>query len=78
MSEGKKLVIVAHSWGGIPWSESVNGCEMSEGRDRSGVIHVLLVAAFVGCKGESLKSLIGGELPPFLSNEVWLVLLFVI
>lgn len=45
---GKKVIIVAHSWGGIPGSESVKGFEMVEGGDRGAVMHCLFVSALGG------------------------------
>lgn len=77
MLEHKKVIIVAHSWGGIPGSESVKAFELAGGGgDGGGVMHCLFVSAIVGCKGEILMSIIGNELPYFLSKRGMLVFFF--
>lgn len=76
--EGKTVVVVMHSYGGIVGSEAITE-ELSYTKRQAeglpgGVIHLFLYAAFVLDVGQSVVSLFGGESPNFDSQVSTLVI----
>ena len=64
-----RTIVAGHSYGGLVVIESIRGFEKRGAQD-GGVIHCLVMSAFVGCKGESLMSILDHKLPEFLEVDV--------
>lgn len=54
---GKEIIVVAHSYGGIPTCEAVKGLENEKGH--AGVAKLVLIAAWLLQEGQSLPDIIG-------------------
>jgi pimeloyl-ACP methyl ester carboxylesterase len=71
--EGRDLVVVAHSYGGVVASSSVEGLSKAsrtaEGKV-GGVVKVVYLAAFALDKGQSLLGMLGGNYLPWMKVEV--------
>lgn len=78
VSEGKEVVLVMHSYGGIAGSEAVNGLEKAGRKEKGGVISALFIAAFLVPKGNSLLGMFDNQLPPYLFLNVRLSLPIVV
>ncbi|KAJ5885146.1 hypothetical protein N7495_009656 [Penicillium taxi] len=67
--EGRDLIVVAHSYGGVVTSSSVEGLDKAtrekEGKT-GGVVKVVYMAAFALDKGNSLLDMLGGKPLPFM------------
>ena len=81
MDEGKQVLLVPHSYGGVVATEAV---AEELGRKRrlavgkpGGVIGILYVAAFVIAPGTSIEDLNGGKPAPFVDVDVCLPRFFV-
>ncbi|KAH8602799.1 Alpha/beta hydrolase fold-1 [Bisporella sp. PMI_857] len=63
LDNGKPVVVNAHSWGGIPVNNALDGLSKAEREKdgKSGVIKLTYVAAFVSPEGLSLADFAGGE-----------------
>ncbi|KAG5762741.1 hypothetical protein H9Q72_009141 [Fusarium xylarioides] len=72
LDEGKRIVLVCHSYGGIPGSAAVEGYQVHEREAKGlsgGISHVVYIAAFaLPVKGLSLLSAAGGTHGPFLDR----------
>ncbi len=68
-NQKKEVIVVGHSYGGFVAIESVKGFEKRQGQEGC-VIHCLTMSAFVGCKGESVMSILDHKLPEFLELDV--------
>ncbi|KAJ4136525.1 hypothetical protein NW768_004140 [Fusarium equiseti] len=72
LDEGKKIVLVCHSYGGIPGSAATEGYQIHEREAKGlkgGIIHVVYVASFaLPVKGLSLLAAVGGKFGPFLDR----------
>jgi hypothetical protein len=70
---GNDVVIVAHSYSGVPVSESLKGLakvqRQAEGK-KGGVVRALYVAALIPRLGESLGSLMGNEPASYVNVAV--------
>ncbi|KAI9925362.1 hypothetical protein ASPWEDRAFT_62807 [Aspergillus wentii DTO 134E9] len=69
---GKRIVVVAHSYGGIVSSSAVEGLGKEERNSEGkigGVIEIIYMVAFVVPKGQSLISASGGQLLPWIKTE---------
>ncbi|KAJ5885214.1 hypothetical protein N7495_009724 [Penicillium taxi] len=68
--EGRELIVVAHSYGGVVASSSVEGLDKAtrekEGKT-GGVVKVVYMGSFALDKGKSLLS--GGNPPPFMNID---------
>lgn len=72
VSDAKKVILVMHSYGGIPGTNAVHGLEAAARQDKGeegGIIHCLFVAAFLVPKGKSLLGMFP-EAPPYLCPDV--------
>jgi len=71
--EGKEVVVVMHSYGGVVGSESVHERYGKKARESQGlpggVTQLLYLCAFILPIGASLASALGGGLPPFIKVE---------
>ena len=72
-NEAKDVVLVVHSYGGMPGAASVPGFEKKEREQQGkqgGIVAVLFIAAFGLPKGTSLKEAVGGTYPPWQKQDV--------
>ncbi len=74
VEERKDVVLVMHSYGGVPGSEAVRGLEKSvreqETAEACGVIHCVYITAFLVPTGASFLGLLGGNLPDAVIRDV--------
>lgn len=74
LSDGKEIIVICHSYGGIPGSAAVEGYQIHERRDKGwkgGIKHIVYVASFaLPARGLSLKTAIGGTYGPFMDRTV--------
>ncbi|KAK1451938.1 hypothetical protein CMEL01_06512 [Colletotrichum melonis] len=70
--QGRQIVLVAHSYGGLAAAEGAKGFGIkqraAEGKP-GGVITLMYLAAFVGQKGQSILSMTGNVYPPWTRIE---------
>jgi pimeloyl-ACP methyl ester carboxylesterase len=61
LKAGKDVIVVSHSYGGIPTTEAVGRLmeEQSSGSNDGQVVRLVYIAAFVPVKGDSIASMIG-------------------
>jgi pimeloyl-ACP methyl ester carboxylesterase len=71
--EGRDLIVVAHSYGGVVASSSVEGlnkaARTAEGK-AGGVVKMVYLAAFALDKGQSLLGMLGGNYLPWMKVDV--------
>ncbi|KAI8947352.1 Alpha/beta hydrolase fold-1 [Xylaria longipes] len=68
INEGKEVILVAHSYGGIVASNAVDGLGIEQRTSNSlngSIIMILYLAAFVVPAGTDLKTNLGGSYPPW-------------
>ena len=67
--EAKDVIVVTHSYGGIPVGGAVSGlskiARTKEGK-QGGVIGIVYITAFVFLEGTSILDIFRGEWPPFI------------
>ena len=67
VDEGKEVILIGHSYGGVPACQSVRGLEknqrVKDGK-AGGIVRVIFMAAFVIPEGTSTFQYTGGNLPP--------------
>ncbi|CEO59973.1 hypothetical protein PMG11_04620 [Penicillium brasilianum] len=71
--EGKQVVVVAHSYGGMVGAGAVKGLgytERQKGGKTGGVIMLVYMAAFVAKLGTSLLDMLGGNWLPWMKLDV--------
>lgn len=72
LSDGKDVVIVAHSYGGVVAGGAARGLaketRSAQGHDTS-VVGLIYVAGNITLEGESLLAAIGGAWPPFIKFD---------
>ncbi|MCJ1377259.1 hypothetical protein MMC17_000351 [Xylographa soralifera] len=73
VDEGKDVIVVMHSYGGVVGTQAVDASLGKKARQNKGlaggVIHLLYLCAFILPLGDSLGSALGGGLPPFIKVE---------
>ncbi|PYI11009.1 alpha/beta-hydrolase [Aspergillus sclerotiicarbonarius CBS 121057] len=70
--EGKHLIVVAHSYGGVVVSNAVKGLDKaSRARDgkSGGIIQVVYMGSFALDRGQSLLGVLGGTYPPWWRGD---------
>jgi hypothetical protein len=70
---GQEVIIVSHSWSGLPVASALDGLERStleNAGKKGGVIKLVYIAAFIPQVGESLISAFGGTPPPWYVLDV--------
>ena len=74
VGQGKDVVVVAHSYGGVVASEAVKeelGKKARESKgERGGVVRLVYISGFVLDQGASLAGLFGGNFPPHFQMNV--------
>lgn len=71
--EGRDLVVVAHSYGGVVASSAVEGLSKAvrtQAGKPGGVVKVIYLAAFALDRGQSLLGMLGGNYLPWMKVEV--------
>lgn len=66
--EHREVITVGHSYGAFVVTESIRGFEDFR-VGQGGVIHCLVMSAFIGCKGDSVMSLLDHKMPEFLELD---------
>lgn len=73
--EGQQIILVMHSYGGIPGTESAKGLSWERRQangEQGGIIALVYVSAYLIKEGMSVMSVAGGaEWPSFLTKQVW-------
>ncbi|KAH7020465.1 Alpha/beta hydrolase fold-1 [Ilyonectria destructans] len=73
LAAGKEVILVCHSYGGIPTSAAAEGYQVHERREQGlpgGIKHIVYLAAFAFPeKGLSLLIALGGAYAPFMDNK---------
>lgn len=74
--DGHQIILVMHSYGGIPGTESAKGLSWeirrAEGQP-GGIVALVYVSAYLIKEGMSVMSVAGDtEWPTFLTKQVWL------
>ncbi|KAH7136936.1 Alpha/beta hydrolase fold-1 [Dactylonectria estremocensis] len=70
--EGKSIVLVVHSYGGLVGANAVEGLgykQRAEQGQSGGVIMFVYLAAFVTPLGKSIKDMLGGQFLPWMKFE---------
>lgn len=72
--QGEEVVLVAHSYGGTPASESIKGLSVSERKEQGkpgGVVRLAYISAVVPKVGEGMgETMVGGVQVPLEPDEV--------
>lgn len=72
-NEGKQIVVVAHSYGGMVGAGAVKGmgyAERQKAGKQGGVLMLVYMAAFVAKSGTSLLDMLGGKWLPWMQLDV--------
>nr|XP_036579911.1 uncharacterized protein CTRU02_09962 [Colletotrichum truncatum]KAF6787667.1 hypothetical protein CTRU02_09962 [Colletotrichum truncatum] len=72
-NEGKQIVLVAHSYGGLASSNAIPGLgwqQRAANNQTGGVIMMVYLCAFALPDATSLLDLLGGEFPPYMRVDV--------
>ncbi|ORY58904.1 Alpha/beta hydrolase fold-1 [Pseudomassariella vexata] len=70
--EGKQVVLVVHSYGGLVGANAVEGLGFAERQakgEKGGVILFVYLAAFVTPMGGSIKQMLGGQFLPWMNFQ---------
>ena len=73
IEEGKEILLVLHSYGGLPGSAAAKNLSVSERRSKGlqgGIVGQVFAASLVAQSGESMLSSIGGEWLDFMVPNV--------
>jgi hypothetical protein len=71
VNQGKDVLLVMHSYGGIPGSSAAHGISKRERQEKGkpgGVIGLAYIAATLAKEGQSLEDVIGGELDDWIKE----------
>ncbi|KAL4911297.1 hypothetical protein BDW74DRAFT_172763 [Aspergillus multicolor] len=66
---GRDIVVIAHSWAGLPVNSGVGEFIKQQGSEKGGVVKLLFISAFVPEVGHSLVSTFGGEAEWYVKDE---------
>lgn len=69
-ADGKEAVLIAHSYGGIPTSQSLKQLAAVNRSDGKGVKKVIYLASVILQEGMSNNELFGDNMPPFVHKHV--------
>lgn len=76
--EGRDLIVVGHSYGGVVVSAAVEGLAKSaraQAGKPGGIVKVVYLSAFALDKGQTLMEILGGKPLPWMKIEVSCILL---
>jgi alpha-beta hydrolase superfamily lysophospholipase len=72
--EGKDVLVVAHSYGGMVSNEGIDASMAKAARAKAGkkggVVRIVFLTAFLVPKGAALSTPLGGAIPPFIPVDV--------
>lgn len=73
LDQGKDVVILAHSYGGVVAGGAANSLDKptrkSQGKHAAGVVGLIYVAGNITLENESLLEAVGGAYPPFIKLD---------
>ncbi|KAL2826800.1 alpha/beta-hydrolase [Aspergillus cavernicola] len=58
---GRDVVLIVHSWAGLPVNSALEGLEKSKSSGGGGVVKIIFISAFLPEIGQSLVAAFGGE-----------------
>ena len=61
LDDGKTVIAVMHSYGGVVGTDALHGLAIK---------HLIYMTAFIPPSGSSLAGMFGGQLPPFITVDV--------
>ncbi|KAL3495376.1 alpha/beta-hydrolase [Aspergillus germanicus] len=67
VQKGNEVVIVVHSWAGLPVNSALEG--LAKGASGGGVVKLIFISAFIPELGQSLVSAFGGEPAPWYVRD---------
>ena len=73
INEGKEVVVLMHSYGGIVGTDAIYNLSVTERAMHGmpgGVKRLIYMCAFIPQKGQSLAGIFGGMLPPWIADDV--------
>jgi pimeloyl-ACP methyl ester carboxylesterase len=71
--EGKEIVLVVHSYGGLVGQNALMGLGLKQRQaigKKGGVTIFIYLAAFVAPKGATIKAMLGGQFLPWMKFDV--------
>lgn len=78
--DGHEVVVVSHSWSGLPVNSALDGLSKSEresdGQKRGGVVKIIFLSAFIPDVGQSLIAAFGGTPPNWYIRDVSQLILY--
>jgi hypothetical protein len=72
-SAGKEVVVISHSWSGLPVNSALDGLSKAERQaagETGGVTKLIFISAFIPDVGESLIGAFGGVPPDWYNRDV--------
>ncbi|KAF7376444.1 AB hydrolase-1 domain-containing protein [Mycena sanguinolenta] len=67
-NQQKEIILLCHSYGGVPGSQSVNGLEISSrarASQKGGIVKTIFLSAVIPREGDTVvQTLVGSEIPP--------------
>ena len=63
---GKDVILLAHSYGGIPCGAAARGMSSHKDGKLSGVVGLIYLSAFIVPEGQSIVEYLKGENPPYV------------
>lgn len=74
--QGHEVVVISHSWSGIPVSSALDGLSRTQrqktGQKGGGVIKIIYISSFIPDIGQSLLQMLGGTPPDWYIRDVGL------
>lgn len=77
--QGREVVVISHSWSGLPVSSALDGLSRSQRQkdgQEGGVIKLVFLSAFLPDVGQSLLQAFGGQAPEWYIRDVCCLFLF--
>lgn len=68
--EGKEVILVMHSYGGVAGGGAVKGLERAARKEPGGVTKCIFLTAFLVPRGQSLLGMFDNQFPPYLEVDV--------
>lgn len=71
--EDNDIIVILHSWAGLPVSSALEGLSKSERQTKGrkgGIVKLLFITAFIPILGESLVGAFGGTPPSWFVRDV--------
>ncbi|KAL4780885.1 alpha/beta-hydrolase [Aspergillus varians] len=69
IQDGREVIVIAHSWAGLPVNSALEGLRKPSEGWSGGVVRLLFIAAFIPEVGESVVSTCGGEAEWYVKDE---------